>query len=129
MITGQLKSTEASSGIIAVVLSLLFLSLLKLLWSVVNRWSLINKVDMVIRNHQRELLNLGLLGFLLFLFNPAEYESTQRAENLSQAYKFVNVFIIFIAVALVLQTCYLLNVSTSLNNRHFRCNSFPLFFL
>ena len=110
MIFGLIASVDSSDTIIVLVFTLLVLYGLGLILSRFRTWADINRHGQAFEKIERQLLQLGLISFGLFLFNPSNYGDTKGDISFSGAFHFTHLLILFIAIAFVLQSFFMLKV-------------------
>ena len=72
-------------------------------------WAERNRYGELMDKLHKELLNMGLISFAIFVFDSFAPESETLA-NSKEAFEFVHIVLLFIAVGFIIQACYLIKV-------------------
>lgn len=74
----------------------------------VRKWASKNNYDGLYKVLVKELLQLGIISFILFLLESGGY--TAEHENDLEAFDFTHIVVLFIAFAFIIQACFLVQV-------------------
>lgn len=105
-IFGEIGHIKASVGVIVFVPTLVALASLDTILEYIRRRAETNKYGILYERLANELLQLGIISFLLFLINTEEL-----SRDYYIAFEFTHIVIFFIAIAFVIQACFLVQVN------------------
>lgn len=111
MIFGSFAASDPSYTIIVLVFTLLILYIIGWLLTIIRQWIERHKYGAIFENMERSLMQLGLISFGLFLFDPQNYGDGLKDLEYGQAFDLTHLIILFLMVVFVFEAIALLQAS------------------
>ena len=106
---GGINHIDPSAGVVVFVLTLFVITILELLLSNCSAWAKYNHFSELYEKLSKELLQLGLISFLIFLIDSSGLEGP-RALPYREVFEVAHMVVLFIAFAFVVQAFFLMLV-------------------
>jgi hypothetical protein len=110
MIFGSISDSDPAATIIVLVCTLIVLYSIGSLLSYVRLWVERHRYNAIFENMQRSLMQLGIISFGLFLFDPSNYADLFKDALYGEAFDCTHIIILFLMLVFVLEAGILLKV-------------------
>lgn len=111
---GSIGVLKSSTLVVIFNLTIVVVILIEKLLSRAKAWAYTNSYTELFDKLVKELLQLGIISFILFLFTVSGY--TDAHHDYLEAFDFTHVVILFIAFSFMIQAVFLVQVIENLNN-------------
>lgn len=119
MIFGSIANSDPKATIIVLLITFLVLYCSGSALACVRLWVDRQGYGAIFENMQRSLMQLGIISFGLFLFDPANYGSAHSEIVYGHAFDLVHIIVLFLMVVFVLEAVVLLQVNPNVEYLRF----------
>ena len=109
MVFGEIGHVKPVSGLVIFELTIAALVVLEIVLELTKKWVEANDYQSLHEKIKTELLQLGIVSFIIFLGQSAGLSSFTNPEY-NAAFELSHIIILFIAFAFVVQACFLVQV-------------------
>ena len=106
---GEIGNVRPDIGVGIFELTIVILVLLRFILVSAKRWAEINDYEVIHEKIVTELLQLGIISFIIFLGKASSISSFEN-EGYLVAFDLAHIVILFVAFAFVVQACFLVQV-------------------